>query len=467
MMLEKRQLVVIGAGPGGYAAALRAARLGLKVTLIEEDRVGGTCMNYGCIPTKFLLSQTKLLEDIKKNPRLLGFKESVHIDLPRVQLEKRKIVERLVKGVEFLLERSRVEVLRGKARLEGPKVVCFQEAGGERRFEADHIILATGSRPSDFPFLQPDGRYVLTSREVLDLEEIPASMIVVGAGAIGLELGSIFARLGTEVEVLEIMPTILPGSDKQMVTRLERLLKKQGLKIRTEVRLEQTRVREGEVELRGTCLKTQRELEFRAEKVLLAIGRKPNSEVLGARLTGLMDERGFVRVDERMATEQPGLYAIGDLIGGKLLAHKAHHEGMVAAENAAGLAARMDYEALPMAVFTEPELASVGMTEEEVQARGIRYETGLFSFQANGRAVTLESADGLVKLLAEAGGRLLGAHILAPNASELISELTLALRHGLTLEHISSAIHVHPTLAEAIMEAAWKAHGRAIHALND
>jgi dihydrolipoamide dehydrogenase len=372
-----------------------------------------------------------------------------------------------VRGVEFLLERNGVEVLRGRASVNGQKQVHFQGAGGERIFEAATIILATGSKPVDFPFLRPDGKSIITSQQALDLEDVPPAMIVVGAGAIGLELGSIFSRLGTEVTVLEIMPTILPGSDKQIVTRLERLLKKQGLKIRTEVRLEEGTLEKGKVLLKGTCLKTRAALEFRAEKVLLAVGRKPNSEVLGRGFAGLLDEGGFVRVDARLATEEPGLLAIGDLIGGKLLAHKAHHDGLIAAENAAGISARMDYGALPMAVFTEPELASVGLTEEEAKARGLKFQVGLFSLQANGRAVTLDSPEGLVKILAETDDRVLGGHILAPHASELVAEIALAIRKGLTLQDISATIHVHPTISEATMEAAWKAKGMAIHTLNE
>jgi dihydrolipoamide dehydrogenase len=466
-MSEKRQLAIIGGGPGGYAAALRAAQLGIKPTLIENDRIGGTCMNYGCIPTKFLLSQTKLIQELKKNPGLDGLGDGVRLNWRRVQEEKRAVVERLVRGVEFLLQRNGVEVLRGRASVNGQKQVHFQGAGGERIFEAATIILATGSKPVDFPFLRPDGKSIITSQQALDLEDVPPAMIVVGAGAIGLELGSIFSRLGTEVTVLEIMPTILPGSDKQIVTRLERLLKKQGLKIRTEVRLEEGTLEKGKVLLKGTCLKTRAALEFRAEKVLLAVGRKPNSEVLGRGFAGLLDEGGFVRVDARLATEEPGLLAIGDLIGGKLLAHKAHHDGLIAAENAAGISARMDYGALPMAVFTEPELASVGLTEEEAKARGLKFQVGLFSLQANGRAVTLDSPEGLVKILAETDDRVLGGHILAPHASELVAEIALAIRKGLTLQDISATIHVHPTISEATMEAAWKAKGMAIHTLNE
>lgn len=466
-MDKSLDLIIIGGGPGGYAAALRAAQLGIRATLIEEDRIGGTCMNYGCIPTKFLLSQTRLLDEIRKNKRLEGLGEMVRLNWLRVQEEKRAIVARLVKGVEFLLERSRVEVLRGTASLDARKVVHLHGLKGELALKARHIILATGSRPVDFPFLRMDGKKVLTSREALELETVPASLVVVGAGAIGLELGSIFSRLGSNVTILEIMPTILPGSDKQMATRLERILKKEGLTIRTEVRLEASDHRDDEVVLRGTCLRTGQALEFRAEKVLLAVGRKPNSEFLSREFPALVDERGFVRVDSRMATPEPGLFAIGDLVGGKLLAHKAHHEGIVAAENVAGQEVTMDYRALPMAVFTEPELASVGLTEEEAKSQGLDFRVSLFSLQASGRAVTLESPEGLVKLLVDTNGRLLGAHILAPNASELIAEATLAVGKGLTLKDIGTSVHVHPTLAEAVMEAAWKAMGMAIHTLPD
>ncbi len=466
-MLEKRQLVIVGGGPGGYAAALRAAHLGMRPTLIENERVGGTCMNHGCIPTKFLLSQTKLFQELRKNTRIDGLGESVHLNWQRVQAEKRNVVERLVRGVEFLLHRTGVEVLKGRADFKGQKEIIFRDSSGERFFEADKIILAMGTSSADLPFLKANGREVITHREALNLEEIPASMVIIGAGAVGLELGSIFARMGTDVTILEIMPTILPGGDKQVVMRLERLLKKQGLKIRTEVRLEEAIREEGKILLKGTCLKTRAALEFRAEKALLAVGRKPNSQTLLQEFSDLLDKGGFVRVNSRLQTGRPGIHAVGDLIGGKLLAHKAQHEGIIAAENASGLDVEMDYRALPMAVFTEPELASVGVTEEEAKEQGIDAHVGIFSLQASGRAVTLESPEGLVKLVAGSDDRVLGCHILAPHASELVAEIALAIRKGLTLQDISSTAHVHPTVSEAAMEAAWKAKGLAIHALNE
>jgi dihydrolipoamide dehydrogenase len=465
-MTEKRDLVIIGGGPGGYVAALRAAQLRKKVTVIEEDRIGGTCMNYGCIPTKFLLSQTKLWSDFRNNSRIEAVGEKAHLNWKSVQREKRAVVDRLVRGVEFLLERSGIEVLKGRAELGSGREVVLRGEGGERVLEAERMILATGGRSSELPALKPDGQAVVTHLEALELEDNPRSLLVVGAGAIGLEIGTIFSRLGTEVTILEIMPAILPGMDRQLAARLERMLKKQGLKVFTEMRLEESRREAGTVRLSGTCLKTQKPFVFTAEKVLLAAGRRPNSEFLGDGLKGLVDSSGFIRVNEKLETSVSGIYAIGDLIGGKLLAHKASHEGVIAAENVAGGSSVMDYSALPMAVFTEPEFASVGLTEEEARAAEGQIQVGAFSLQANGRALTLECPEGTVKLIASPNDRLIGAHILAPFASEMIPELTLAVRKGMTIQDVSLTIHIHPTVSESLAEAALKAKGIALHALN-
>lgn len=465
-MSEKRDLVIIGGGPGGYVAALRAAQLRKKVTLIEDDRIGGTCMNYGCIPTKFLLSQTKTWSELKNNPKIEGWRETVRLDWASVQKEKRAVVDRLVRGTEFLLERNGVEILKGRGGLRRERGVIFRGPDGERALEAEKIILATGSRSAGLPFLKTDGNAVISHLEALDLEVVPKSLIVVGAGAIGLEIGTIYSRVGTEVTVLEVLPAILPGTDRQMASRLERLLKKQGLQIFTEMRIEESVRASGEVSLKGTCLKTGKPFAFSAEKVLLAVGRRPNSEFLRDGFGELLDRGGHVQVNARLETAAPGIYAIGDLIGGKLLAHKASHEGIMAAENAAGGSAEMEYGALPMAVFTEPELASVGLTEDEAKAAGLQTRVGLFSLQANGRALTLENPEGMVKIIAAGDDRIIGAHILAPFASEMIPEMTMAVRKGLTVQDVSQTIHVHPTVSEAMMEAALKAKGRALHALN-
>ena len=465
-MSEKRDLIIIGGGPGGYVAALRAAQLGKKTTLIEEDRIGGTCMNYGCIPTKFLLSRTKLWSEFRRSAWVDEAGGKAGLDWRKVQREKKAVVERLVRGVEFLLERNGVEVLKGRGELQSERQVVFRGGKEERTLETERLILATGSRAAELPVLRPDGREVITHLEALDLEEVPGSLLVVGAGAIGLEIGTIFSRLGCEVTVLEILPGILPGMDRQISVRLESMLKKQGLKIFTAMRLEECRREEGTVRLAGTSLKTQKPFAFSAAKVLLAAGRRPNSEFLKSGFGGLLDRSGFVQVSEALETAVSGIYAIGDLIGGKLLAHKASHEGVVAVENAVGGDSRGAETALPMAVFTEPEFASVGLTEEEARKSLGQVQVGIFSVQANGRALTLDSPEGLVKLIASADDRLVGAHVLAPFASEMIPELTLAVRKGMTIEDISSTVHVHPTVSESLAEAALKTKGRALHALN-
>lgn len=467
-MAEKKDFVVIGGGPGGYIAALKAAQLGRTVTLIEAERLGGTCMNWGCIPTKFLLHQTDILSAWKHNKNLEGSPGAPRLDWKRVLGEKRVVIDRLVRGVEFLLQRARVEVIRGRGSLRSEREIICATQDGDRVFEFDRAILATGSRPAGLPSLSPNGREIVTHIEALEFEAPPRSMIVVGAGAVGLEFGVLFSRLGTDVTILEMMPAILPGMDNPMASRLERLLKKQGFKILTGMRIESGAVEAGGVRLRGTNLKTQEPFEYGAEKVLLATGRKPNSEgLLPAGSTGLLDRAGFVRVSSRLETSIPGVYAIGDLAGGKLLAHKAEHEGILAAENAAGAAVDMDAMALPMAVFTEPEFAAVGLTEEEAKETGIHAATGIYMLQANGRAVTLDSVDGMIKILSGPGGRIIGAHILAPFASEMIPELALAVRKGLTLEDIGQTVHVHPTISEGIMEASLKAGHKAVRILNE
>jgi len=465
-MAEKRDLVIIGGGPGGYVAAFRAAQLRKKVTIIEEDRVGGTCMNYGCIPTKFLLSQTKIFSELKHNPRIEGWGETVRLNWTAVLKEKGAVVDKLVRGTEFLLSRNGVELLKGRGELKSEREIFFRGSSGEKTLEAEKIILATGSSSAGLPFLKPDGKTVITHLEALELESVPRSLVVIGAGAIGLEIGTIYSRMGTEVTVLEILPDILPGTDRSMAARLERFLKKQGLKIFTQMRIEESSLEEGAARLKGTCLKTGQPFEFAAEKILLAAGRRPNSEFLREGFGALLGRGGFVQVNARLETSVPGVYAVGDLIGGKLLAHKASHEGTIAAENAAGAAVEMHYEALPMAVFTEPELASVGPTEDEARASGLQVQVGLFSLQANGRALTLENPEGMVKILAAPDDRIVGAHILAPFASEMIPELTLAIRKGLKVQDISRTIHIHPTVSEAMAEAALKVKGIALHALN-
>ena len=466
-MNKKWDLAIIGAGPGGYVAAIRASQLKKKVLLIEQHKIGGTCMNYGCIPAKYLLHQTKVYKELKENRNLAGPLEKIKCNWKSVQEEKSSVVERLVKGLEFLLKKNGVQVIQGTGHLKDENKVRVSSEGGEEIFEADKVILAAGSKPGDLPFLKPNCKEIITSQEALELPEIPPRMIIIGAGAIGLEMGTIYQRLGSEVLVLEILPAILPGSDKGVAKRLEKCLKAQGLHIQTQMQIETAEVRGGKVVLKGTSLRTQTPFECEAEKVLLAVGRNSNSEGLSGKKLGLsLDEKSWINVNSRLETGISGVYAIGDVIGGKLLAHKASHEGLVAAENACGAKSEMNYEALPMAVYTDPEFASVGLTEDEAVEKGIRFQTGLFSLQANGRALTLGREEGVVKVIADDRDKVIGAHILAPNASEIISEITLAVSKGLKIQDVSSAVHIHPTLSEAVMEAALKVKNEAIHILN-
>ncbi|MGZ5438519.1 MAG: dihydrolipoyl dehydrogenase family protein, partial [Candidatus Aminicenantales bacterium] len=379
---------------------------------------------------------------------------------------RQTVVDQLVKGLVFLLEKGKVEIVKGTARLAADRTVVVRTAEGERTLAADKIIVATGSRAASLPFLKPDGRTVITSTEALTLPEIPKSLLVIGAGAVGLEMGVVYRRLGTDVTVLEILPQILPGSDKESVTRLERALKKQGLKIMTEMRIEAAEVADGEVTLRGVGLKTNAPFEYKAEKVLLSAGRKPNTADLFVGQPFLEMDRGFIKVNPALETNVPGIYAIGDVIGGKLLAHKAYHDAIVAVENASGMSRTVDYAALPASVFTEPEFATVGLTQEEAVAKGITVKSGVFPLQASGRAMTMEATDGLIKVLADESDKVIGAHVVAPGASEMMPVLTMAVARGLTLKELDRIIYIHPSLSEAIGEAALKANSEALHILN-
>jgi len=465
-MSDKRDVIIIGGGPGGYVAAIRAGQLKKKVLLIEEDRVGGTCMNYGCIPTKYLLHQTKVLREVQTDKILTGPKDQVGCDWAKAQEMKQKVVDRLVKGVEFLLPKYGVELMKGRAVLRSDRQVKVLSAEGETVHEAKKIVLASGSRSAELSFLKADGRNVVTSREALEWTVLPKSLLVVGAGAIGLEMATIYSRLGVPTVVLEMMPTVLPGSDKEMCARLERILKQQGIRVLTRMRIESANVQEGFVKLSGTCMRDQKPFAFEAEKVLLAVGRKPNSDTIQDGQPVVPYGRGgFIEVNPSLETSVPGVYAIGDLVGGKLLAHKASHEGLAVAENIAGGREKADDRAMPMAVFTDPEFASVGLTEEEAKDRGIAYRIGTFSLQASGRALTMDSPEGLVKVIAGPGGEVIGGHIVGPGASDWIAELTLAITRGLKLADVIATVHIHPTLSESVMEAALKAEGRPLSAL--
>jgi len=468
MMRNDYDVAVVGAGPGGYVAAIRGAQLGKKVLLVEKEKIGGVCTNWGCIPTKWLIHQSQLFKGIKQNKNLEGPVDEIKMDLKKCQENKKRCVDSLVKGVEFLLEKNRVTIKKGEAFFQSPEEVVIDGNNGKEKINAKKIILATGSRPGSLPFIKANGKEVLSSKQALDMTEVPPRLIVIGAGAVGLEIGCLFHRIGSRVTVLEIMPQILPGMDKEAAKCLHRELKKQGLEILTGMKIQESRIKEGMVTLRGVSLQRNASFEYSGDKVLMAAGRKPNSEKIKEGLPELdVDEAGFVKVNEFMETSQENFYAVGDLVGGKLLAHKASHEGTVAVENACGKRISMDYRAVPLSVFTEPEYACVGLTEEEARERykdDVRI--GKFPLRACGRAVTMGKIEGFVKIIARKGGEILGAHILSHCASEMLPEVTLALKQGMKVSDLSSVIHAHPTLSESIRESALNVQNRAIHILN-
>jgi dihydrolipoamide dehydrogenase len=454
---------VIGAGPGGYVAAIRAAQLGFQTACIEkEPALGGTCLNVGCIPSKALLDSTELLYQIKHKAAAHGIAvQGLTVDIQALQRRKQSIVQRLTRGIEYLFRKHGVTWLRGTARLVAPDRIEVTDAdGGRSMVTSRHICIATGSAPVPFPGVPFDEERVLSSTGALALAQVPDHLIVIGGGAIGLELGSIWLRLGARVTILELMPTILPGMDGEIAQQAEQVFRHQGFDIRTGVHVSAIERRAD-----GVRVFLQGGDRLEGDYVLVAIGRRPYTEGLGAAELGIrFDERGVISVDAQYRTGVGQIYAIGDVIGGNMLAHKAMEEGVAVAELAAGKAGMVNYDAVATVVYTSPEIASVGRSEEELRREGYELSVGKFPFSAAGRARTLEETDGLVKVLADARtGRLLGVHILGPHASDLIAEAALAMEFQASAEDLAVSVHAHPTLPEALKEAALAALGRALH----
>ena len=453
-------LIVIGAGPGGYVAAIRAAQLGFKVACVEKEAaLGGTCLRVGCIPSKALLEESYRLAELRQNPpglRLSG----LEVDLPSLMAHKEKVVRANTEGVDYLFRKNQVTRYLGTARLLSPHRVRVEGPQGVEELEGQRILIATGSKSASLPGVEVDGQRVVTSTEALAFEEVPRRLLVIGGGIIGLELGSVWQRLGAQVVVLEYLPRILPGMDGELARQAERIFRKQGLEIRTGAKVVGARA-EGE----GAVVELEGGERLEGDRVLLAVGRVPYTEGLGLAELGLsLDAKGRIPVNKAFETAIPGLYAIGDVIQGPMLAHKASEEGVAAVERMAGHYARVDYQAIPNVVYTHPEVASVGMSEEELKAAGIAYTKGSFPFQANGRARTMGETEGFVKVLAEAKtDRILGVHILGPRAGDLIAEAALAIAFKASAEDVGRTPHAHPTLAEALKEAALDAYDRPIH----
>jgi dihydrolipoamide dehydrogenase len=454
-------LIVIGAGPGGYTAAIRAAQLGMKVACVEREFLGGTCLNIGCIPSKALLDSSYRFYDLTHHLGRRGIKaENASVDLGTMMMFKDDVVKKMTGGVGYLFRKNKIDHLVGQGRIVSAGTVEVKGPGGTDSYGAKNILIATGSAPIELPTIRFDGKHILSSTEALTLKEAPKRLMVIGGGYIGVELGSVWNRLGSEVLVLEFLPGILPPSDREMAGALQKSLEKQGIKFRFNTIAESAQVSGEKVRV---GFKTGNETGVEeVDKVLVCVGRRPVTEGLGLKEIGVgMDRKGFVLVDERYSTNVPGVYAIGDVIGGLMLAHKAEEEGVAAVENMAGKRGHVNYAACPAVVYTHPELAAVGLTEEEATQRG-PIKVGKFPFTANGRARGMDETEGFVKVIGDKNtDRLLGVHILGTAASDMIAEATLAMEFAASVEDVGHAFHAHPTMPEALREAALAANGVA------
>jgi dihydrolipoamide dehydrogenase len=462
-MSEAFDVIVIGAGPGGYVCAIRAAQLGMKVACVEKrETLGGTCLNVGCIPSKALLQSSEHYEEALHKLADHGVTVgSVKLDLARMQARKGEVVGANVKGVEFLFRKNKVTWLKGEGSITAPGTVSV--AGKD--YTAKHIVIASGSESIPLPGVEVDEKQIVTSTGGLELTNVPKHLVVIGGGYIGLELGSVWRRLGAEVTVVEFLDRLVPSMDLEVGKAFERILAKQGIKTKLK-----TKVMGATKSKKGVTLTLEPAAggateELMADVVLVAIGRRPYVAGLGLDKVGVaLDERGRIKVDGHYATNVPGIYALGDVIAGPMLAHKAEEEGVALAEMLAGQKPHLNYGAIPGVVYTWPEVASVGETEDQLKARGVAYKVGKFPFTANGRARAMGDMDGFVKILADkATDKVLGAHIIGPDAGTLIAELVLAMEFGASAEDVARTCHAHPSLNEAVKEAALAVDGRALH----
>ena len=461
-------LVVIGGGPGGYVAAIRAAQLGLKTACVESrGRLGGTCLNVGCIPSKALLQSSEKFADAQHHFADHGIKlGKITLDLKGMMSRKAKVVDDLTKGIEFLFKKNKVDYVKGFGSIPaaGEVKVALSE-GGEETLKTKDILIATGSESTPLPGIEIDEKSVVTSTGALELGKVPENLIVIGAGVIGLELGSVWSRLGAKVTVVEFLDRILPGMDAEIAKQTQRVLKKQGLDFKLGMKVTGGKTSKSGVTLSVEPVKGGAAQELAASVVLVAIGRRPFTEGLGLEALGVAkDNRGFIRVDERYQTSVPGIYAIGDCVPGPMLAHKAEEDGVVCAEMLAGQSGHVDYNLVPGVVYTWPEVAGVGQTEEQLKEAGVDYKVGKFPFTANSRARANADTDGLVKILADArSDKVLGVHIVGPLAGDMLAEAVLAMEFGASSEDIARTVHSHPSMGEAVKEAALAVDKRAIH----
>ena len=457
--------VVIGAGPGGYVAAIRLAQLGKKTALVEKESLGGVCLNWGCIPSKALIAVGNLVDEIRGAAERGILVSEPRVDVAKLRAFKEGVVKKLVGGIGALEKGNGVEVLKGVATFLGPNAVEVEAGGEKTRVEAGAFILATGARPIAIPGFAY-GKDVWTAREALDLPEVPARLVVIGGGVIGLELGTVYAKLGSKVTVVEALPALLTGVDPEAVRIVQKGLRQRGVDVHLNAKAKGLDAVGGALSVRIEV--DGKEQAIPADKVLVAVGFRPNTEGLGLEAAGVkLDARGYVQVDDQLRSSVPSIFAVGDLVGPPFLAHKASKEGEIAAEVIAGHKSARDWVAMPGAIFTDPEVATAGLSEEQARAKGLDPIIGKFAFAALGRAIAIDHTEGFVKVVADRESKvLLGVTMVGPEASDLIAEATLALEMGAYVEDVALTVHAHPTLAEAFMEASKAALGEAIHAIN-
>jgi dihydrolipoamide dehydrogenase len=461
--------VVIGAGPGGYVAGIRLGQLKKKALVVEKDKPGGICLNVGCIPSKALINASKLYDKLRHGNEIGIFAENLRVDMGRMQQWKETVVSQLTGGVRVLLKANGCDYRTGNARITGRNTVEIEgqgaDAGKKITVETSAIVIATGSRPVEIPGFKFDGNRVVDSTGALAFKDVPGRLVVIGAGYIGMEIGTLYAKLGSKVAVVEALPTILPGNDPDIIQVVARRLKKMGVETITSAKAKSWSERGDRATV--TVEASGGEIQLDADKILVAVGRRPNSENLGLEALGVKIEKGFIPVDRRQQTNVPGIYAIGDVAGQPMLAHKASKEAEVVAEVIAGHRAEMDVRTIPAVIFTDPEVASAGLTVEEAEKRGRKFKAGKFPFAALGRAIANHDTDGFVKILVDAdSSEVLGLHVVGNGAGDVISEAALAIEMGALADDIGLTVHPHPTLPEAIMEAAKASQGEAIHIQN-
>lgn len=464
--MEDYDVIVIGAGPGGYVCAIRASQLGLKTAIIDKQWLGGVCLNVGCIPSKALLKNAELAHTLRERAKEFGISfENLQLDYSVAVKRSRTVSSRLTKGVGFLMKKNNIDVVMGTARLSGKNQVTVSDAEGKTvDYTAKNIVLASGAYPFIIPGVQVDGEKILTYTEAILQTRLPASVVIIGAGAIGAEFATIWSSYGTQVTMVEMLPRLLPLEDEEVSAELAKAFQKRGIQVLTGHKVNSVQPTDRGVMVKVSGPEGEKSLE--AEQALISIGFKPNTRELGLETAGVsLTEHGFIQIDERMATSMPGIWAIGDVTGQLLLAHVASAQGIICAENIAGVeTVTLDYRMMPRATFCQPQVASFGLTEAQAKEQGYEIKVGRFNFIANGKALGLGDYAGWVKIISEAHyGEILGAHLIGPDVSELLPELTLAQRMELTGAEIARNVHAHPTLSEVLMEAAHAVEGHPIH----